>query len=191
MAVTLVLPSGLPSSSLNTWANCRTECRNIPFQAPNVHHIRTRCNDTYARRDLRILDTIAAMTTGKLGDVLAAAFDKCNGMQLVLANNDLPTDEDEVAAWELISLLSNPEVTDMIHFLPFIFHCCSLNINKQIRQLHTCTGNTLLCVFQSALQVYKQDTNINCESCNISDVIWKICNCYIALSDAISTQQII
>lgn len=41
-----------------------------------------------AHRDVRFLDTIAlALTTGKPGEVFAAAFDKREQMQLVLAKN--------------------------------------------------------------------------------------------------------
>jgi hypothetical protein len=94
-----------------------------------------RSRDT--NRDARLLDTIAvALTTGNPGEVFAAAFDKREQMQLVLAKNGPPTLNDIAAAREFISLIGSPAVLDAIDIFPFLIRRCEANINKRIHNLH-------------------------------------------------------
>lgn len=71
----------------------------MSHQGHSAHsHRRSRDSD----RDARLLDTIAlALTTGNPGEEVAAAFDKGEQMQLVLAKNGPPTPDDVEAAREL------------------------------------------------------------------------------------------
>ena len=86
----------------------------MPYQAAKIHSNR-QSRHLVANRDVRLLDTIAiALTTGNPGDVFAAAFDKRQNIQLVLAKNGPPTQEDVTAANELISLIGSPSVADAI-----------------------------------------------------------------------------
>src|SRR6266511_3705648 len=56
-----------------------------------------------------ILDTICAvLTTGKPGDIYAAAFDKEAHLKLVLAKNSTVSPEDQDAVQQLIDLVSSP-----------------------------------------------------------------------------------
>ena len=57
----------------------------MPYQAAKFHSNK-QSPHLDANRDVRLLDTIAiALTTGNPGDVFAAAFDKRQHIQLVLA----------------------------------------------------------------------------------------------------------
>ena len=63
----------------------------MPYQGAGTLSNR-HSHDSDTDRDVRILNTIAvALTTGNRGDVFAAAFDKRDKMQLVLAKNGPPT----------------------------------------------------------------------------------------------------
>ena len=85
-----------------------------------------------------VLDTIAlALTTGNPGEVFAAAFDKREQVQLVLAKDGPPTLDDIAAAREFISLIESPAVLDAIDIFPFLIRRCGANINKRIHNLHT------------------------------------------------------
>ena len=79
----------------------------LPYQTAGIHSNKESRNlDT--NHEVRLLDTFAiALTTGNPGDVFAAAFDKRQHMQLVLAKNGPPTSEDVSAANEPISLIGN------------------------------------------------------------------------------------
>jgi len=75
----------------------------MPHQGHSGHSNR-RSRDT--NREARLLHAITlALTTGNPGEVFAAAFDKREQMQLVLAKNGPPTPDDIAAARELISLI--------------------------------------------------------------------------------------
>ncbi|KAG6812084.1 hypothetical protein H0H92_004449 [Tricholoma furcatifolium] len=98
-----------------------------------------------AIREARLLDTIAvALTTGDPGDVFAAAFDKRDNFQLVLAKNGLPNSDDINAATELMSLIASPDVTDMTGLWPFLVRRCGRNIEKRIHDLHTTLQDPML-----------------------------------------------
>jgi hypothetical protein len=89
-------------------------------------------------RDARLLDTIAvALTTGNPGEVFAAAFDKREQMQLVLAKNGPPTPDDIAAAREFFSLIGSPAILSAVDIFPFLIRRCVANINKRIHNLHT------------------------------------------------------
>ncbi|KAI6146328.1 hypothetical protein BKA82DRAFT_994208 [Pisolithus tinctorius] len=82
---------------------------------------------------IRILDTIAvALTTGRPGDVFAAAFDTRGGVTLVLAKNDSPTAEDDQAVRDLFRWITAPETTGAYDVLPFLFTRCGENIAKRM-----------------------------------------------------------
>jgi hypothetical protein len=133
----------------------------IPYRgAPTLRNIQS--PDT--SRELRLLDTITiALTTGNPGDVFAAAFDKREQMQLVLAKNGPPTPEDVAAAKELISLIGNPAVTHALDIFPFLMDRCGANINKRIHNLHTSILDGQDNYFTSALEAYHPGTNITAE----------------------------
>ena len=117
-------------------------------------------------RDIRFLDTFAvALTTGNPGDLFAAALDKIEQVQLVLAKNGLPTSEDIAAANELISLIGSPTtVTHAGDIFPFLLRRCGANINKRIRSLHMSIQNIeLRNDFQLALQTYVPMSDIQAE----------------------------
>ena len=137
---------------------------NIPYQAAGIHGNKgSRYLDT--NRDVRFLDTIAvALTTGNPGDVFAAAFDKREHMQLVLAKNGAPASEDIAAANELISLIGSPTVADAMDLFPFLIRRCGANIDERIHNLHTfIQGGELHNDFRWALQTYAPETDIQAE----------------------------
>ena len=106
------------------------------FDIPHQGYSNRRSRDT--NRDARLLNTIAlALTTGNPGEVFAAAFDKREQVQLVLAKNGPPTLDDIAAAREFISLIESPAVLDAIDIFPFLIRRCGANINKRIHNLHT------------------------------------------------------
>lgn len=66
--------------------------QDMRYQHSGTHRKRMCPRDIDTRREVRLLDSIAvALTTGKPGDVFAAAYDKRKHMKLVLAKNGLPT----------------------------------------------------------------------------------------------------
>jgi len=81
--------------------------------------------------EIRLLDTISvALTTGRPGDVYAAAFDKRSHLALVLAP---VTPDDVVAAETFITLLSTATTAQTLY--PFLFGRCKSNIEKSINNV--------------------------------------------------------
>lgn len=108
----------------------------ISYQGAGTHSNK-QSRDTDTHHALRLLDAIAiALTTGKPGNVFAAAFDKRERMQLVLAKNGPPTPDDIAAANKLISLIGDPAVTHAMDIFPFLIDRCGENIDKRVRNLH-------------------------------------------------------
>jgi len=108
----------------------------MPWHQGHSGHSYRQSRDT--NREARLLDTIAvALTTGNPGEVFAAAFDKREQMQLVLAKNGPPTPDDIAAARELISLIGSPAVLDVMDIFPFLLRRCGVNINRRIHKIHT------------------------------------------------------
>jgi hypothetical protein len=136
----------------------------VPYQAAGVHSNKG-SRDLDTNRDVRFLDTIVvALTTGNPGDVFAAAFDKREHMQLVLAKNGPPASEDIAASNELISLIGSLTVADAMELLPFLIQRCGANIDKRIHNLHTSIqGKELHNDFRWALQTYALETDIQAE----------------------------
>ena len=139
--------------------------RDMRYQHPGAHRKRMSPRDVDNHRELRLLDSIAvALTTGKPGDVFAAAFDKREHMELVLAKNGPPTSEDIAAANELFSLIASPTVTNALHLFPFLIRRCGENINKRILKLHASIESAeLRSDFTSSLQAYVPEANIRVE----------------------------
>jgi hypothetical protein len=137
-----------------------------PYHPSGVYSY-TRSRDNHV---IRILDTIAAaLTTGKPGEVFAAAFDKQEHIELVLAKNGLPTSQDVAAANELISLIGS--VTQPLDLFPFLLRRCGANIDKRISSLHISIQNTeLRDDFQFALQTYAPMSDIRAEFPDAADV---------------------
>ena len=136
----------------------------MPYQAAGIHSNKL-FRDSDTNRDVRLLDTIAvAMTTGKPGDVFAAAFDKRQNIQLVLAKNGPPTPDDISAANELISLIGNPTIVSAMGLFPFLIRRCGKNIDKRIHSLHTSIQDAeLRNDFVLALQTYSPEPDIQAE----------------------------
>ena len=136
----------------------------MPYQAAGIHSNKL-FRDSDTNRDVRLLDTIAvAMTTGKPGDVFAAAFDKRQNIQLVLAKNGPPTPDDISAAKELISLIGNPTIVSAMGLFPFLIRRCGENIDKRIHSLHTSIQDAeLRNDFVLALQTYSPEPDIQAE----------------------------
>ena len=136
----------------------------MPYQAAKIHSNK-QSRHLDANRDVRLLDTIAiALTTGNPGDVFAAAFDKRQHIQLVLAKNGPPTHEDVTAANELISLIGSPTVADAMDLFPFLIRRCGANIDKWIHNLHTSIRDTeLRNDFMLAMQAYVPEADIRVE----------------------------
>ncbi|KAH7885631.1 hypothetical protein F5I97DRAFT_1421280 [Phlebopus sp. FC_14] len=89
-----------------------------------------------ANAALRVLDTIAlVLTTGKPGEVFAAAFDRSQSVTLVLAKNDSATQEDVQAVHELITTITASTTESAYDVLPFLFSRCRENIERRIRKL--------------------------------------------------------
>ncbi|KAM6491131.1 hypothetical protein JOM56_013370 [Amanita muscaria] len=133
----------------------------MPYQGVGTLSNR-QSRDSNTNRDVRLLDTIAlALTTGNPGDVIAAAFDKREQMQLVLAKNGPPTPDDVAAANEFISLIGSPAVSDAMDLFPFLLRRCGANINKRIRNLHTSIRDEeIRNDFALALKAYEPEAGI-------------------------------
>jgi len=136
----------------------------MPYQGSGIHSNKM-SRDQGTNDEVRLLDAIAvALTTGKAGDVFAAAFDKREHFVLVLAKNGPPTPTDTAAANELFSLIAKPGVTNALHLFPFLIRRCGANINKRIRKLHASIQSTeLRSAFASALQTYVPLADIQAE----------------------------
>jgi hypothetical protein len=130
----------------------------MPYQGAGTLINRHSCD-----RDVRILNTIAvALTTGNRSDVFAAAFDKRDKMQLVLAKNGHPTLDDIGAANELISLIASPNVSDAMDLFPFLIRRGGANIDKRIRNVHG-SIQELRNDFKLAIAEYKASADITVE----------------------------
>ncbi|RDB16082.1 hypothetical protein Hypma_007332 [Hypsizygus marmoreus] len=85
--------------------------------------------------DLCVLDVIAAcLTTGKPGDVVAAAFDKREQISLVLAKSGNIDSADYAATRAFLSALREAE--SWINLLPFLATHSKQNVDKRVRNLH-------------------------------------------------------
>ncbi|KAF8816106.1 hypothetical protein BYT27DRAFT_7185345 [Phlegmacium glaucopus] len=97
--------------------------RNKDIRGPKTH------------TDMRVLDMIAVcLTTGKPGDVVAAAFDKHEGITLVLAKNGDVLPADYAATATFLSALAR--ASGWIDLLPFLARHSKENLDKRIRNLH-------------------------------------------------------
>jgi len=107
---------------------------NMPYQSAGAQSNKDiREPDTHA--DMRVLDMIAVcMTTGNPGDVVAAAFDKREGITLVLAKNGDVLPADYAATTTLLSALTRAR--GWIDLLPFLVRHGKKNMDKRIRNLH-------------------------------------------------------
>ncbi|CAL1715130.1 unnamed protein product [Somion occarium] len=102
--------------------------------------------------DMRILDVIAVcLTTGKPGDVVAAAFDKREHLSLVLAKNGDVLPADYAAAQTFFSDLA--AATGWTDLLPFLARHGKENLDKRIRNLHESITH-FLDDLQSAIEKY-------------------------------------
>jgi len=107
-----------------------------------------------------------ALTTGKPGDAFAAAFDKRQHLQLVLAKNGPLNPEDMAAADELLSLIGNPTIDIVMDIFPFLLRRCRANINKRIHKLHT-SLQVIRDDFALELSAYTPMANIETEFPNM------------------------
>ncbi|EKM76543.1 hypothetical protein AGABI1DRAFT_131099 [Agaricus bisporus var. burnettii JB137-S8] len=103
--------------------------RTFGFPAPGAS--RDRVN-----RDTKLLDAIALLlSTGLPGDHYAVAFDKRQGLEVVLAKDGTPTSEDIVDAKELFSSLSDPNFRVAKDLYPFVARRCRVNVVKRVTKL--------------------------------------------------------
>ncbi|XP_006455577.1 hypothetical protein AGABI2DRAFT_121479 [Agaricus bisporus var. bisporus H97] len=87
-------------------------------------------------REMKLLDTVALLlSTGSPGDHFAAAFDKHQGLEVVLAKNGTPTSDDIAAAKELFSHLCNPEIRRAKDLYPFVARRCRASVVKRFQKL--------------------------------------------------------
>ncbi|KAF7759872.1 hypothetical protein Agabi119p4_11567 [Agaricus bisporus var. burnettii] len=87
-------------------------------------------------RGMKLLDTIALLlSTGRPGDHFAAAFDKRQGLEVILAKNGTPTSEDIADAEELFSRLCNPQISTAGDLYPFVARRCRASVVKRIQKL--------------------------------------------------------
>jgi OTT_1508-like deaminase len=107
---------------------------NMPYQSAGAQSNKDiREPNTHA--DMRVLDMIAVcLTTGKPGDVVAAAFDKHEGITLVLAKNGDVLPADYTATTTFLSALTRAR--GWIDLLPFLVRHSKENLDKRIRNLH-------------------------------------------------------
>lgn len=93
-------------------------------------------DNVHANTPIRLLETIAvALTTGKPGEVLATAFDRREGLALVLAKNDVVTVEDHQAVRDLFNVLTATTTKDARNVFPFLFARCRMKIEKRVRKM--------------------------------------------------------
>jgi len=127
------------------------------YQSATVRSHKDSCN----------LDAIAvALTTGKPGDAFAAAFEKRQHLQLVLAKNGPLNTEDMAATDELLSLIGNPTIDTAMDIFPFLLRRCGANINKRIHKLHT-SLQVIRDNFALELNTYTPIANIETEFPNM------------------------
>ncbi|KAF7759874.1 hypothetical protein Agabi119p4_11569 [Agaricus bisporus var. burnettii] len=87
-------------------------------------------------REMKLLDTVALLlSTGSPGDHFAAAFEKHQGLEVVLAKNGTPTSDDIAAAKELFSHLCNPEIRRAKDLYPFVARRCRASVVKRFQKL--------------------------------------------------------
>ncbi|EKM76550.1 hypothetical protein AGABI1DRAFT_108646 [Agaricus bisporus var. burnettii JB137-S8] len=87
-------------------------------------------------REMKLLDTVAfLLSTGSPGDHFAAAFDKHQGLEVVLAKNGTPTSDDIATAKELFSHLCNPEIRRAKDLYPFVARRCRASVVKRFQKL--------------------------------------------------------
>ncbi|EKM76549.1 hypothetical protein AGABI1DRAFT_93975 [Agaricus bisporus var. burnettii JB137-S8] len=94
-------------------------------------------------RETKLLNTIALLlSTGRPGDHFAAAFDKRQGLEVILAKNGTPTSEDIADAKELFSCLCNPEISNPRDLYPFVSRRCRASVLKRIQKLRASIVDT-------------------------------------------------
>ncbi|KAG6811159.1 hypothetical protein H0H92_008745 [Tricholoma furcatifolium] len=135
------------------------------FSMPHRRPHKKQFRDPATNREVHILNTIVlALSTGKPGDNYAAAFDKHEKFQLVLAKNEPPNLDDIAAATEFISLIQSSKVSTAGNLFPFLIRRCRLNIEKRIHNLHAILQDDTLCEFvEVTLQIYKPSEDIQFE----------------------------
>ncbi|KAG6852060.1 hypothetical protein C0991_003485, partial [Blastosporella zonata] len=118
-------------------------------------------NNKDIRQDMRILDIITVcLTSGKPGDVIAAAFEKSGQVHLVLAKNGKVVEEDYTRAHQFFStLFSSNHWTNV---LPFLIEHSKANLDKRIQNLHQ-TISDLLDELLFAATTYKFDESSKVE----------------------------
>ena len=83
--------------------------------------------------EIHFLDTLTvALTTGRAGDVTAAAFDNHT---LILSKNADPTQEEDETVHQLLALLAKPGTTGVNQLFPFLLHHCIGNMQKRLTSL--------------------------------------------------------
>jgi hypothetical protein len=106
----------------------------MPYQSVGVRSNKD-IREPETHSDMRVLEVIATcLTTGKPGDVVAAAFDKRRNIKLVLAKNGDVGSTDYMATHTFISDLMI--ASDWIDLLPFLVNHSKTNIDKRISSLH-------------------------------------------------------
>ncbi|KAF7759873.1 hypothetical protein Agabi119p4_11568 [Agaricus bisporus var. burnettii] len=94
-------------------------------------------------REMKLLDTIALLlSTGLPREHFAAAFDKRQGLEVVLAKSGSPNSEDTAAARELFSHLCDPEIRRARDLYPFVARRCRASVVKRIRKLRASIMDT-------------------------------------------------
>jgi len=106
----------------------------MPYQSVGVRSNKD-IREPETHSDMRVLEVIATcLTTGKPGDVVAAAFDKRRNIRLLLAKNGDVGSTDYTATRTFISDLMI--ASDWIDLLPFLVNHSKTNIDKRICGLH-------------------------------------------------------
>jgi hypothetical protein len=106
----------------------------MPYQSVGVRSNKD-IREPETHSDMRVLELIATcLTTGKAGNVVAAAFDKRGNVKLVLAKNGDVGSADYMAARTFISDLM--VASDWIDLLPFLVNHSKTNVDKRINSLH-------------------------------------------------------
>ncbi|KIJ41325.1 hypothetical protein M422DRAFT_780449 [Sphaerobolus stellatus SS14] len=115
----------------------------LGYSDPYMHHFSGTFNfkshpDLLDDSDLPLLDIIAVcLTSGRPGDVVAVAFDKCEGICLVLAKHGPVLPEDETATNAFFSQVK--AASSWMDLLPFLFSHSKANIEKQLLRLSQIT----------------------------------------------------
>jgi len=136
------------------------------------HDIYHRSRHLHEHSEFRILDTICAvLTTGKPGDVYAAAFDKEAHLKLVLAKEGIVSPEDRAAVQQLIDIVSSPTLSKT--YFDFLLTRCRANIAKQVKNVHD-TMTQFFEVIDDALASYHPAELLTDEFPNGFDAFCKI-----------------